>query len=119
MEHGEGYHSATRSSMTLERNCVYLQVPVVRRRDGGPHYTNRVMLAHGSLRARQGVRDQRVARRRLHEGRAAGHDNQVFLTTLLINDRRGLTPGREHVTPQKLAGRDAARRGKTAGHCAR
>src|SRR5258706_12197680 len=117
MEHGEGYHSATRSSMTLERNCVYLQVPVARRRDGGPHYANRVMLAHGSLRAPQGVRDQRVARRRLHEVMAAGHNNQLFLTTLLIDDRRGLTAGREHVTPQDLAGLDVDRLDQVVGRC--
>src|SRR5882762_7216941 len=71
--------------------------------------------AHGSLRARQGVRDQRVARRRHHEVMAAGHDNQVLLTTLLIDDRRGLATGREHVTPKDLSGLDVDRLDQVIG----
>src|SRR5712671_4670012 len=70
---------------------------------------------HGSLRARQGVRDQRVARRRHHEVMAAGHDNQILLTLLLIDDRRGLAAGREHVTPQDLSGLDVDRLDQVVG----
>src|SRR5882757_10411082 len=46
---------------------------------------------------------------------AAGHDNQVLLTTLLIDDRRGLAAGREHVTPQDLAGLDVDRLDQVVG----
>src|SRR5215471_12055108 len=37
---------------------------------------------------------------------AAGHDDQILLTILLIDNRRSLAAGGEHVTPQDLAGLD-------------
>src|SRR5262249_29465089 len=49
-----------------------------------------VEIAHRSLRVRQGVRDQGITRWRHHEVMAAGHDDQILLTILLIDDRRGL-----------------------------
>src|SRR5262245_17774005 len=65
-----------------------------------------VKIAHRSLRVRQGVRDQGITRWRHHEVMASGHDDQILLTILLIDDRRGLAAGGEHVTPQDLAGLD-------------
>src|SRR5262245_24350168 len=62
-----------------------------------------------SLRFRQGVSNQSVAGWRHHEVMAAGHDDQILLAILLIDDRRGLATGGEHVTPQDLAGLDVDR----------
>src|SRR5262245_28658032 len=66
-------------------------------------------LAHCSLRLRQGVRDQSVARWRHHEVMAASHDNHILLAILLIDDRCGLAAGGEHVTHRYLAGLDVDR----------
>src|SRR5262244_1849258 len=66
-------------------------------------------LAHRSLRVRQGVRNQGVARWRHHEVMAASHDNHILLAILLVDDRCGLAAGGEHVTPQDLAGLDVDR----------
>src|SRR6266850_6829224 len=68
-----------------------------------------------SLRVRQGVRDQSVARWRHHEVMAARHDEQVLLAILLVDDRRGLAAGREHVTPQDVAGLDVDRLDQIVG----
>src|SRR5262249_27758387 len=62
-----------------------------------------------SLRVRQGVRNQSVARGRHHEVMAAGHDEQILLAVLLIDDRRSLAAGGENVTPQDLACLDVDR----------
>src|SRR5262245_36996639 len=62
-----------------------------------------VEIAHRSLRVRQGVRDQGITRWRHHEVMTAGHDDEILLTILLIDDRRGLAAGGEDVTPQALA----------------
>src|SRR5262245_54895669 len=72
-------------------------------------------IAYRSLRVRQGVRDQSVARWRHHEVMAAGHDNQILLAILLIDDRRSLATGWEHVTPQDLAGLDVDRLDQVVG----
>src|SRR5262245_3882086 len=72
-------------------------------------YRTLVEIAHPSLRVRQGVRDQGITRWRHHEVMAAGHDDQILLAILLIDDRRGLAAGGEHVTPQDLACLDVHR----------
>src|SRR5262245_10449337 len=46
---------------------------------------------------------------------AASHDDQILLAILLIDDRRGLATGGEHVTPQDLAGLDVDRLDQIVG----
>src|SRR5215831_3098170 len=74
-----------------------------------------VEIAHRSLRVRQAVRDQGITRWRHHEVMAAGHDDHILLSILLIDDRRGLAAGGEHVTPQDLAGLDVDRLDQIVG----
>src|SRR5262249_24781728 len=71
--------------------------------------------AHRSLLIRQGVRDQGITGWRHHEVMAAGHDDHILLAVLLIDDRRGLAAGGEHVTPQDLAGLDVDRLDEIVG----
>src|SRR5690606_877284 len=60
----------------------------------------------GSRALRQGVGDDVVADRRLHEVMSPGHDHQILPTVLLVDHGVGLPAGRQHVRPQGLAGLD-------------
>src|SRR5262245_18187014 len=104
LAHGHRYH---------RRHCGWPNVQW--RRDRRRGYHTLVEIAHRSLRVRHGVRDQGITRWCHHEVMAAGHDDQILLTILLIDDRRGLAAGGEHVTPQDLAGLDVDRLDQIVG----